>query len=150
VLDADVAPVLDAITDDDLETLKGTCMATDEGCPTCPDWFHRWARECRVHVPRGSVFYNSGVMGWSPEDVEKLRRTVRDFGRPILPMKDQAIVNLAIHRERIVVQKIPMEFNRMFEGPAKLRHFAGGQKHLIEEFVKTISVEKRAVVSAPD
>jgi len=86
VLDADVVPVLDAITDEDLEALKGTCMAPDEGCQACPDWFLRWAAKNRVHVPRGSVFYNSGVMGWSQEDAEKLRRTVRDFGRPILPM----------------------------------------------------------------
>lgn len=134
-IDADVVPVLSAITISDMHLLRTTCAAIDQGIPTCPGWFLRFCRENSVSLPRGTPFYNSGVVGMTPEDAEKLRRTVRDIGRPRLPMKDQAIFNLAIHREGIAINTLPPELNMILDQPAKLRHFAGDQKHLIEPFI---------------
>lgn len=143
LLDADVVPVLSAITDADCALLRTTCAAIDQGIPTCPGWFLRFCRENYVSLPRGTPFYNSGVVGMMPEDAEKLRRTVRDIGRPRMPMKDQAIFNLAIHREVIAVNTLPPELNMILDQPAKLRHFAGDQKHLIEPFIAGLLDGKR-------
>lgn len=144
IVDADIMPNFTALTPDDLEALKaGTVMVQDMGIPVRDERFLGWCRKWLRKVPEiGGTYYNAGLMSFPQATVRTMYDSYRSLGaKPNDYFFDQDLVNHTLGAQGIEVTGLDRYMNWMVPQDrettlrtAKLIHFAGDQKRLIETY----------------